>query len=80
VSDIPPDPSSWLFKINSEHTHHQREQLRRFLDLSSRSFDREVDLGNIILVDDEEIPELIQLAAAVVDPPPVEAPAAPVGQ
>ena len=79
MSDIPPDPSSWLFKINSEHAHHQREQLRRFLDLSSRSFDREVALGNI-LVDSEEIPELIQLAAAVVDPPPVEAPAAPVGQ
>ena len=79
MSDIPPDPSSWLFKINSEHAHHQREQPRRFLDLSSRSFDREVALGNI-LVDGEEIPEPIQLAAAVVDPPPVEAPAAPVGQ
>ena len=78
MSDIPPCPSSWLFQIDSEHAH-QREQLRRFLDLSPRSFDREVAIGNI-LVDDEEIHEFIQLAAAVVDPPPVEASAAPSGQ
>jgi hypothetical protein len=80
VSDIPPVPSSWLFQISDEIAHRQREELRRFLDLSPESFDREVALGNI-RIDDEEIPELIHLAAAVADPPPpVEAPAAPFGQ
>jgi hypothetical protein len=83
VSDIPPVPSSWLFQISDEIAHRQREELRRFLDLSPESFDREVALGNIRIDDWTKrfLSSSILLLHSVADPPPpVEAPAAPFGQ